>query len=81
MLLAAALWVAGSLAFVAGLPALGVAIFAVMYIGTGVGVTVGYHRLFTHRAFETTRPIRATLGILGNLDVAGAYLGETGVVA
>ena len=51
-----------------------VAIFAVMYAGTGVGVTVGYHRLFTHRAFETTRPIRATLGILGSMAVEGPIL-------
>ena len=27
-----------------------------------VGVTVGYHRLFTHRSFKTTRPVRAPFG-------------------
>src|SRR5271167_3859638 len=29
------------------------AIFAVMYMLTAIGVTVGYHRLLTHRAFQT----------------------------
>lgn len=51
-----------------------VAIFVVMYIATGIGVTVGYHRLFTHRAFETTRPVRAVLGILGSMAVEGPIL-------
>ena len=35
------------------------AIFAVMYMLTAIGVTVGFHRLLTHRAFET-RPGCAT---------------------
>ena len=29
------------------------AILAVGYVLTGAGITVGYHRLFTHRSFET----------------------------
>ena len=33
------------------------AILAVGYLLTGVGITVGYHRLFTHRSFETSRPV------------------------
>ena len=28
-------------------------VFVIMYVATGLGVTVGFHRLFTHRAFET----------------------------
>ena len=31
------------------------AIFALMYIVSATGVTVGYHRLLTHRAFQTYR--------------------------
>ncbi len=50
------------------------AVFAVMYFGTGIGVTVGYHRLFTHRAFETSRPVRAALGVLGSMAVEGPVL-------
>ncbi|HEY1683981.1 MAG TPA: acyl-CoA desaturase [Tepidisphaeraceae bacterium] len=36
-----------------------------MYACTGFGVTIGYHRLLTHRSFETTRPLRLLLAILG----------------
>ena len=39
-----------------GLTAL--AILATGYVFTGLGVTVGYHRLFTHRAFETFPAVR-----------------------
>lgn len=39
------------------------------YLGmaTVLGLTMGFHRLFTHRSFETTRPIRALLAILGSM--------------
>ena len=33
-------------------------VFAIMYTLTGFGITVGFHRLFTHRAFKTARPVR-----------------------
>src|SRR5438270_14094089 len=36
-------------------------VFLLLYVLTGLGVTVGFHRLFTHRSFKTTRPIRAAL--------------------
>ena len=38
-----------------------VIVFAIMYLATGLGVTVGFHRYFTHRSFKTTKPVRATL--------------------
>lgn len=50
------------------------AILAVMYLITATGVTVGYHRLLTHRAFRTTRPIRYALAIMGSLSVQGSVL-------
>jgi stearoyl-CoA desaturase (Delta-9 desaturase) len=34
---------------------------------TAPGITVGFHRLFTHRSFETTRPIRGLLAVLGSM--------------
>jgi stearoyl-CoA desaturase (Delta-9 desaturase) len=43
-----------------------------MYVATGIGVTVGYHRLFTHRSFETSRPVRWILAILGGMAAEGA---------
>src|SRR5580700_64781 len=33
-------------------------VFLVTYALTGFGVTIGFHRLLTHRAFVTTRPMR-----------------------
>ena len=39
------------------------------------GITIGYHRLLTHRAFETYRPIKYLLAILGSMAVQGAVIG------
>jgi len=50
------------------------AIFAFMYAITGFGITIGYHRLFTHRAFETSRPVRALLAICGSMAVEGSVI-------
>ncbi len=41
------------------------------YLLTGIGVTVGYHRLFTHRAFQTKQWVRWTFAILGSMAVEG----------
>src|SRR5438128_396133 len=45
-----------------------------MYTVTILGVTVGFHRLFTHRAFETTRGVQCILGVLGSMTVQGPLL-------
>ncbi|HRQ72398.1 MAG TPA: acyl-CoA desaturase [Phycisphaerales bacterium] len=44
------------------------------YMLTGLGVTVGYHRLFTHRSFRTNRAVTAVLGVLGSMAVEGPIL-------
>jgi stearoyl-CoA desaturase (Delta-9 desaturase) len=46
-------------------------VFAIMYAFTGFGVTVGFHRLFTHRSFKTTRPLRAMFAIAGSMAIEG----------
>ena len=51
------------------------AIFVVMYLGTVMGVTVGFHRMFTHRAFEARAPLRISLAALGSLAVQGPVIG------
>lgn len=51
-----------------------VAIFTVMYILTAGGVTVGFHRLLTHRAFQTHRWLRYTLAVLGSMSLQGAVI-------
>lgn len=45
-----------------------------MYILTVLGITVGFHRLFTHRAFETSSTIQFLLAILGSMAVQGPLL-------
>jgi stearoyl-CoA desaturase (delta-9 desaturase) len=47
------------------------AILAVGYVLTGLGITVGYHRLFTHRAFETFPAVRYLFAVLGQMGVEG----------
>src|SRR5919202_257289 len=51
---------------------LDLAILAVMYVAVGFGVTVGFHRMLTHRAFDAKPWVRATLAILGSMSVQGA---------
>jgi stearoyl-CoA desaturase (delta-9 desaturase) len=45
-----------------------------MYVLTGLGVTVGFHRYLTHRSFATSRPVRATLGVLGSASIEGPVI-------
>jgi stearoyl-CoA desaturase (delta-9 desaturase) len=47
-------------------------VFLGMYFLTALGITVGYHRLFTHRAFEATRPVKLILALLGSMAVEGS---------
>jgi stearoyl-CoA desaturase (delta-9 desaturase) len=49
-------------------------VLVVSYILTVVGVTVGYHRLFTHRSFKTSQPLRALLAVLGSAAVQGPVI-------
>ena len=44
------------------------------WILTGTGITVGFHRLLTHRAFETSRWVRAFWMATGSLAVQGSPL-------
>jgi len=50
------------------------AIFAVMYLLTGFGVTVGYHRLLTHRSFTAPPAVRGTFAVLGSMSLQGAVI-------
>src|SRR3984893_574630 len=49
-------------------------VLAITYTLTGLGITVGYHRLFTHRSFKTTRSLRALLAVLGAMAVEGPVI-------
>jgi stearoyl-CoA desaturase (Delta-9 desaturase) len=87
--LSLALWVANLLAVVLPFLGLGAAIVFFwgwgfhwadlgvllgMYALTALGITVGFHRLFTHRSFETYPAIRLILGVLGSMALQGPLL-------
>jgi stearoyl-CoA desaturase (Delta-9 desaturase) len=48
--------------------------FAVMYVLTGFGVTVGFHRMLTHRSFQTSKPVEYLFAILGSMAVQGPVI-------
>ena len=48
--------------------------FVVTYVLCGLGVTVGFHRLLTHRSFKTRPAIRGGLAILGSAAVEGPVI-------
>jgi len=50
------------------------AIFGVLYLLTGLGVTVGFHRLLTHRSFKTSRALRGILAALGSAAIEGPVI-------
>jgi stearoyl-CoA desaturase (delta-9 desaturase) len=66
--------VAGGLAFVRPVTRLDLTLFFVMWLATGVGVSVGYHRLFTHRSFEATKRVRVLLAALGGMAGLGPVI-------
>jgi stearoyl-CoA desaturase (Delta-9 desaturase) len=49
-------------------------VFAICYVATGFGVTVGFHRHLTHRAFKCKRWVRGTLAILGSAAIEGPVI-------
>src|SRR5437763_2478046 len=44
------------------------------YVVTALGVTLGFHRMFTHRAFESSRAFRAIVAVLGSMAVQGSVI-------
>jgi stearoyl-CoA desaturase (Delta-9 desaturase) len=45
-----------------------------MYLLSALGITVGFHRLFTHKSFETNAVVRFILAALGSMAVQGSVL-------
>jgi stearoyl-CoA desaturase (delta-9 desaturase) len=50
------------------------AILIVMYLITALGITVGFHRLLTHRAFATYPWLERTFAVMGSLSVQGSVM-------
>jgi stearoyl-CoA desaturase (delta-9 desaturase) len=51
-----------------------VVIAFVMYAISGHGITVGFHRYFTHGSFKATRPLRIALAVAGSLAIEGPVI-------
>lgn len=67
---------AAALAFLAVHP-IGVTelvLFFSMWLVTGLGVTVGYHRLFTHRTFKAAPSVANVLTVLGSMAGQGGLV-------
>ncbi len=54
-----------------GLSWVDVALAVVFFYVSGLGVTIGYHRLFTHSSFKANRWLRVTLAVCGSMAVQG----------
>ena len=49
-------------------------VLVVMYVITAVGITVGFHRLLTHRAFASYPWVERTFAVLGSLSLQGSVM-------
>jgi stearoyl-CoA desaturase (delta-9 desaturase) len=70
----AALGSAGWLAWGGSLHWQDLLVLAIVYSLSGAGITVGYHRLFTHRSFKTSRALRMLFAVLGSMAVEGSVV-------
>ncbi len=50
------------------------ALFAAMYVLTAAGITVGFHRMLTHRSFRTHKPTEYVFASLGSMAVQGPVI-------
>ena len=50
------------------------AVMAAMYLLTALGITVGFHRLLTHRAFQTPKWLEYLFAALGSMAVQGPVI-------
>jgi stearoyl-CoA desaturase (delta-9 desaturase) len=51
-----------------------VVITAGLYVFTGLGITVGFHRFFTHGSFRARRPLVLTMAVAGSMAIEGPVL-------
>jgi stearoyl-CoA desaturase (Delta-9 desaturase) len=49
-------------------------ILTAMYLVTALGITIGYHRMLTHRAFQTYKPIQYAFAAAGSMAVQGPVI-------
>ena len=58
-----------------GFSLLNLILATVFYVVIAHGVTIGFHRYFTHGAFRASRPLKITLGVLGSMSFQGSLIG------
>jgi stearoyl-CoA desaturase (delta-9 desaturase) len=66
--------VAVGLLFYRPIGAVDISLFFGMWLVTGLGLTVGYHRLFTHRAFSTGAAMSSMFIVMGSMAGRGPML-------
>ena len=71
---AAAVLAAGVLSWDHGLDPIDLSALVVMYFLSGLGITVGFHRLLTHRSFVAPRWVELTLAVLGTTSAQGPVI-------
>ena len=49
-------------------------VMLVLYVITALGITLGYHRTFTHRSLEASKTVRAVLAVMGSMAVQGSVI-------
>ncbi|TDB76636.1 acyl-CoA desaturase [Micromonospora sp. KC723] len=69
-----ALVAAAPVAWGGWLSATDVAVAGCWYLVSGLGITVGYHRYFTHGSFKASRPLRIALAVAGSFAVQGEII-------
>ncbi len=57
-----------------GIAGLDLGLLIGMYVFTGLGITVGYHRLFTHKSFDAPTPVRVVIAVAGSMAMQGAII-------
>ncbi|HVE76833.1 MAG TPA: acyl-CoA desaturase [Actinomycetota bacterium] len=57
-----------------GIGVLDLSLFLAFYVFSGMGVTIGFHRYFTHRSFKAKPWVRAALAVAGSFSVQGSII-------
>ena len=59
------------LAWQRGFSGVDLALLVGMYLSTGYGITIGFHRYFAHKSFDAPKPVVFMLGLLGSMAMQG----------
>src|SRR5262245_7129912 len=57
-----------------GVSAVDLGVAGVLYVLTALGITLGFHRYFTHKSFKAGRGVASVLGVLGSMAGHGSVI-------